>query len=148
MHVVISVVKGNDIVEQLGEILKEYRSKKSLTQTEAAQKLGISRTYLSQMENGTANNPSFSLAVRILNLWKAHGTIEVTLPRRVMIDAAIAPEIVWLNSQEVVTVACCAEPPPTAMILPSSKRRAYDLGYNPQYRSELGLFEIALKTHI
>lgn len=129
-------------------ILKSYRENTGLSQSETAEKLGISRTYLSEIERGVAVNLSHNLAVKILNLWSEpeHGTIEVVLPRRVHIDALIAPEIVWLNSVGIVTEASCQGPPPTAMIKPSSVDMARIYGYNPRYREERGLFEITLKT--
>lgn len=129
-------------------VLKSYREKTGLSQFETAEELGISRTYLSEIERGVADNLSHNLAVKILNLWSEpeHGTIEVVLPHRIRVDACIAAEIVWLNSVGIVTEASCQGPPPTAMIKPSSVNAAQVYGYNPKYREEQGLFDITLKT--
>jgi transcriptional regulator with XRE-family HTH domain len=127
-----------------GKILKIHRETHSMTQAELAEELGISRPYLSRIERGYANNLSFDLGVRILNLAKPHAQIEVVLQRRVYIDALIAPEIIWLNSQGVITEACCQGPPASALIRPSSRIRAEELGYYPRPHGDL--FEIWLKT--
>lgn len=44
--------------------LKFFRQKKNLTQKEMAEKLGISKTYYVQIEQGTAD-PSFKICERI-----------------------------------------------------------------------------------
>ncbi len=51
-----------------GEILKTYRKRERLSQTEAAVRLGISRVYISQIERGVSNNISWRLGCRILDL--------------------------------------------------------------------------------
>lgn len=131
-----------------GDIIRTYREQHGLTQWQIAERLRLSRTYVSQIERGLADNLSYEVALRILNLpGKPHSQVWVTLTRRVMVDAAIAPEIVWLNSQDVVTEGCCAGPPPTAMILPSSVTAARRLGYTPHYLS-LGLYEITLRSEV
>jgi len=129
-----------------GNVLKTFRAEEGINQQELATRLGISRCYLSQIERGVATNISFALGAAILNLWNYHGTVEVVLPRRIEIDVAIAPEIVWLNAQGVMTDACCAGPPPTAVIRPSSVKRAQRLGYRPEYRERTGLYEMMLKS--
>lgn len=130
------------------DIIRVYREQHGLTQRQMAERLQLSRNYVSQIERGLADNLSFEVALRILNLpGKPHGQIEVTLTRHVMVDAVIAPEIVWLNSQGVVTEGCCAGPPPTALITPSSRMAARRLGYEPaDYRP--GLYEITLKSEV
>ena len=135
-----------------GEIIRSYRDAHGLSQAEVARRLGISRNYVSMLERGKARNPSHRLAERILNLhspasW-AHRQVLVTLERRVWVDASIAPEIVWLNSQGVTTVGSCEGPPPTAMILPSGFERAVDLGYAVHFREDVGLYEIDLKSEV
>ncbi len=131
----------------LGEVLRSYREDQGLSQGEAARQLGISRNYVSLIERGVANNLSYALAQRILNLGgNHHGQVQVTLTRKVWVDSAIAEEIVWLNSQGVVTCGCCQGPPPTALILQSSGPMAMRLGYPYEYRGPLGLCEIDLKS--
>lgn len=86
-----------------GLILRAYRKEYGISQELLARTLGISRNYLSQIERGIADNISFRLGQRILNLQSKHGKIEVILPRRALIDVEIASEIVWLNWEGVVT---------------------------------------------
>lgn len=129
-----------------GLLLRSYRKQHGLTQQQAADRLCLSRNYVSQIERGQAQNISFDIAQRILNLGELHGQIQITLTRHVMVDAAIAPEIVWLNSQGIETAGCCAGPPATALIMPSSAERARELGYEPEYREAIRLFEIELKS--
>jgi transcriptional regulator with XRE-family HTH domain len=130
------------------KFLKDYRQRNNLNQSQLAARLGISRTYVSEIERGVADNLSWNLGLRILDLDSRHGQIEVTLPRRVRVDARIAAEVVWLNQQGVVTEGSCAGPPPTAMIKPSGAERALRLGYEPQYREDVELFEIRLKSEV
>ena len=73
-----------------------------------------------------------------------HKQVKVILIRRVFIDALIAKEISWLNLKGVETVASCQGPPPTAVIKPSSRDLAIDLGYNPRYCEDTDLWEILL----
>ncbi len=129
-----------------GEILLTYRKKHELSQQQLSIKLGLSRNYVSQIERGLAENLSFKVAQRILNIDELHGQVWVVLTRRVLVDAVIAPEIVWLNSQGVVTEGCCAGPPPTAMITPGSVEKAQHFGYVLEYQEHIGLFEIMLKS--
>ena len=94
-----------------GLLLRSYREQHGMSQQEIAECLQLSRNYISQIERGKSSNLSFAVARRILNLCDGpHGQIRVTLVRHVMIDAAIAAEIVWLNSQGVETAGCCAGP--------------------------------------
>ena len=130
----------------IGNLLRTYRNHHNMSQEQVAKQLQLSRNYISQIERGIATNLSFDVALRILNLGESHGQIRVTLTRRVMVDAAIAPEIVWLNAQDIETVGCCDGPPPTALIMPSSANQARQLGYKPIYRESAGLFEIELKS--
>ncbi|MGG5463527.1 helix-turn-helix domain-containing protein [Clostridium sp. B9] len=48
------------------KIIKNFRLKNHLTQKELANKLKISRSYLSELEH-SANSPSYNLLVRISN---------------------------------------------------------------------------------
>lgn len=130
-----------------GKVVKAHRTRSGDTQQAVAERLGISRTYLSLIETGKTNNLSFTLAMKLLNLSStAHGQIQVTLPRRVFVDATIAVELVWLNESGVETRGCCTGPPAVAMIIPSSACRAKELGYAPLYMEDVGLFEIKLKS--
>lgn len=138
----------NSTHPDFGLLLRSYRKQHGLTQQQVAERLQLSRVYISQIERGTSTNLSFDVAQRILNLGTLHGQIRVTLAHRIMIDAAIAPEVVWLNSQDIETAGCCAGPPPTALIMPSSAEGARQLGYEPKYRNGVGLFEIELKSAV
>ena len=130
------------------KILTAFRTANKLSQQETANRLGISRNYLSQIERGKAMNISFDLGLRILNLGSQHGKIEVTLPRRVLIDGHIAAEMVWLNQQGVHTEGCCQGPPPTTLVKPSSTQRCLELGYEPVYNKSIGRFSIRLKSRV
>ena len=77
-----------------------------------------------------------------------HRQVEVVIFRQIMVDEAIADEIVNLNDQGVVTEGSCQGPPPVAMIRPSSVEKARALGYCPVYQGDVGLFEIELKSEI
>lgn len=132
-----------------GELLRKHRADYKLSQAEIARLLGISRNYVSMIERGLAHNLSYSLAQRIMNLSGSHhGQVQVILTRRVWVDNAIATEIVWLNSQGVVTRACCQGPPATALILPSSASRAKELGYVCHYTDDQDLVNIDLKSKV
>ena len=48
------------ILEKLGQNLKKYRLKKSLTQEFLAEKVGIHPTYVGKLESGK-NNPSIKM---------------------------------------------------------------------------------------
>lgn len=74
--------------------------------------------------------------------------VRVILRKAVWVDREIAPEIAWLNSQNVWTEGCCSghgECFPSAAISPSSCEKARELGYDPVYKEEIGLFMIELK---
>lgn len=49
-------------------ILKSYRQRERISQTELAQKLGISRNYISLLERGAASNLSWALGCKIVDL--------------------------------------------------------------------------------
>lgn len=102
--------------------------------------------YLS-IERGKVSDVSFSLGMKILNLpsHPFHRQIEITVSRRIFVDAQLAPEIQWLNLEGVYTESSCQGPPPTALIIPSSKRKAEEMGYIPKYQEDVGLYQIRLK---
>jgi transcriptional regulator with XRE-family HTH domain len=129
------------------DLIRAYRERTGLSQEQVAHRLGVSRNYVGQIERGQARNVSFELGARILSLGAAHGKIEVELTRRALIDAAIGPEIIWLNTAGVVTEASCQGPPPTALIRPSSVKRARELGYQPELQ-DTGLYQIQLKSRV
>ena len=83
-----------------------------------------------------------------------HGTLkEVTItpkPFNVKLDACIAEEIVWLNSQGVYTAnSCCGhgKGKPKALIYANhgSVKKAIEMGYDPKPVDML-LWEIELKS--
>lgn len=129
-------------------LLRMYRQQTETTQEEVAQQLGISRNYLSQIERGIAKNISWGLGTAILNLWHPNetGQIEIVVPRRILVDAALAIEIEWLNVEGVETEGCCIGPPPLAMIRPGSVTKARELGYVPEYQPTTGLYQIRLRS--
>jgi transcriptional regulator with XRE-family HTH domain len=53
------------VAVQLGELLKSGREAAGLTLTEAAAKVGVSRTYWSRLERGEYANPTMRLLTRI-----------------------------------------------------------------------------------
>lgn len=52
-----------------GLAVREVRKARALTQADAAEALGISRTYLGQIENGQAHNLTFRLAREVADLF-------------------------------------------------------------------------------
>ncbi len=52
---------------KFNELIKKRRIEKNLTQQEVADKIGISRNYLSDIENGRYN-PSFKRAIQLATL--------------------------------------------------------------------------------
>lgn len=58
-----------DDAKKLGENLKKIRTSKSITQTEFAEKLGVDKSFVSNIENGKTN-PTLST---ITNLAQALG---------------------------------------------------------------------------
>lgn len=58
-----------DDAKKLGENLKKIRIEKNITQTDLAEKLGVDKSFISNIENGK-NNPTLST---ITNLAQALG---------------------------------------------------------------------------
>lgn len=137
-------------MNSFGAIVKKYRDNFHMSQEETAKLLDISRVYLSELERDVSKNPSYDLGVSILNLpsleRSTHKTIEVTISRRIEVDALIAQEVVWLNHMGIVTISPRQGPPPISLIPPSSKDRAAKMGYKPVYQEDIGLFEIELRS--
>ena len=76
---------------------------------------------------------------------------QISIERRIEVDDEIAGEIRWLNRQGVITEGCCCghgKEQPSAMIRPSSAKRARELDYIPWYCEDVGLYEIQLKGAI
>jgi hypothetical protein len=74
--------------------------------------------------------------------------IKIEITQRIKVDKCIAEEIKWLNSQGVRTEgSCCGHGKSysQALIKPSSVNKAKELGYNPIYLDNVGLWEIKLK---
>jgi hypothetical protein len=79
------------------------------------------------------------------------GTVNIIITQQIEVDAEIANEIIWLNHQGVRTESSCSghgNVRPTALITPSSKARAEELGYIPEYMEDLGYFKLTLCTRI
>ena len=55
----------NEPLNDFGARVREQRRERSLTQEELAERLSISRTYLSQIEGGRAQNLSYRLATAL-----------------------------------------------------------------------------------
>lgn len=55
----------DDDLKRFGEDVREQRKAQNLNQEELADRVGISRTYLSQIEQGRATNLSFRLAQKL-----------------------------------------------------------------------------------
>jgi transcriptional regulator with XRE-family HTH domain len=53
-----------DSSKKLGENLKKIRTNKNITQTELAEKLGVDKSFVSNLENGK-NNPTLSTITNI-----------------------------------------------------------------------------------
>lgn len=52
-------------LDEITSQLAKRRRKLRLTQAQLAEKVGISRTYLSMLERGEADNPSYEMIVRL-----------------------------------------------------------------------------------
>lgn len=73
--------------------------------------------------------------------------IEVEVVRRIKVDSCIVEKIQCLNSQGIWTEASCCghgKCAPSALIRPSSVPKARELGYQPVYMQDTGLFEIRI----
>jgi len=73
--------------------------------------------------------------------------MEIIIQRRIEVDDNVADEIRWLNSQGVATEGSCSghgKMAPNAVIRPSSKDRAIELGYFPVYDESTSFFVIEL----
>lgn len=57
-------VKGKVLYRKLGEKIYTARRKRHMTQDQLAERTGIDRTYISQVENGR-RNPSLTVAAKI-----------------------------------------------------------------------------------
>jgi len=67
-HVPREVYQGMVKLIGFASLLKAYREKTGETQAQVAERLGISRVYVSDIERGEAANVSFELGAAILNL--------------------------------------------------------------------------------
>lgn len=77
-----------------------------------------------------------------------HGThVEIVVVRHIQVDRCIAERVRQLNDQGIWTEASCCghgKCSPSALIRPSSVVKAKELGYNPIYVQDIGLFEIQI----
>lgn len=55
------------MIKLIGEIIKSHRISKNLTLRQLAISCDVSVSYLSDIENGICNNPSFKIIKRIAN---------------------------------------------------------------------------------
>ncbi len=53
----------------ISSLLRDHRKVSRLTLEEASHQAGISKTYLHELETGSANDPSFSIVVRLARLY-------------------------------------------------------------------------------
>lgn len=53
----------------IGEVLKEIRKKRGMTQVEVCEKLGFTQTYLSLVEAGEKENPSNEFLSKLGNIY-------------------------------------------------------------------------------
>lgn len=65
---VVTFVDFPPSAEALGEALRGYRKKNSLSQQAFAKMAGLSRNYISQIERGLAGNISFSVYSSIVSI--------------------------------------------------------------------------------
>ncbi len=49
----------------LGSLLQDHRKASQITLDEVAHQVGISKTYLWELETGASNDPSFAIVVRL-----------------------------------------------------------------------------------
>ena len=78
-----------DNLEQFGDRVRAARKAQEMKQAELADKIGISRTYLSQIEQGRARNLSLRLAqglseklgIELPQRGQVQGTDDVEIPR-------------------------------------------------------------------
>lgn len=63
MQLLINLVRpsSSTAIDDLGSEVKTYRRREKITQTEFAERVGISRTYLSMVESGKATNISLQI---------------------------------------------------------------------------------------
>jgi hypothetical protein len=74
--------------------------------------------------------------------------VEIIIRRRIEVDDEIADEIRWLNVQGVITEGSCSghgKMSPSAVIRPSSRDRAVELGYDPVYDESTQFFTMELQ---
>lgn len=67
------IIQSGDNMATFGEIIKEKRIEQGLSQNKLSKTLGISQSYMNQIENGV-RNPNFELLCKICKL------LEISIP--------------------------------------------------------------------
>lgn len=83
-----------------------------------------------------------------INMCQHGDLVEIEIVQRIKVDRCIAEEIKWLNAQDVRTEGCCCghgREAASAIIQPSSVKRATELGYEPEICGPTHRWEIKLK---
>ena len=92
----MSLNKNSTAIQRIVEVLKAKRVELGLNQKQVAEELGLSQTYMSQLENG--NKPRFSTAILV----RYADTLGVPLP--IVIWQALTEDDVHPEKKEVFNV--------------------------------------------
>ena len=94
---------------QIGKLINLLRTAEGLSQTELAEKLGITRAYLSQIENGH-NDPGMSLMRKLSEYFDVPigillgggegGTPEIAIAMRDLLAEVLATKIMFSGSNK------------------------------------------------
>lgn len=76
-----------DSLKDFGSLVREWRAKEGMTQEELAKRVGVSRVYLSQIEQGVATNVSLRLADKL------RMTLGLQMPIRPHDEVVIDPSL-------------------------------------------------------
>jgi transcriptional regulator with XRE-family HTH domain len=67
-------------LEKLGDLIKETRKSKGLTQQQLAKTCQVSRVLIYELENGRAKNIGYSNLLTVLDVLNLHLTVEANEP--------------------------------------------------------------------